>query len=130
MPACRSPRCLRRNSWLPQEAASCLRVAPSPAETGSLGVLASNGGTTLDREGGGVGGSACQLCGGARGRAYGVSFGALAVASGLDHQLVLDARVPAVGVGAVVLVLRAPFIVVVLSAALVAAGLRLLGWMA
>lgn len=47
-----------------------------------------------------------------------------------DHQLVVDARLPAVGVAAVLLALRAPFIVVVLSAALVAAGLRLLGWMA
>lgn len=47
-----------------------------------------------------------------------------------DHQLVLDARLPAVAVAAVLLVLRAPFIVVVLSAAIVAAVLRLLGWMA
>ncbi|MEO8261332.1 MAG: AzlD domain-containing protein [Pseudolysinimonas sp.] len=47
-----------------------------------------------------------------------------------DHQIVLDARVPAVGVAALLLVLRAPFIVVVLSAAVVAAVLRLLGWMA
>jgi hypothetical protein len=46
-----------------------------------------------------------------------------------DHQVVLDARLPAVGVAAVLLVLRAPFIVVVLSAAVVAAVLRLLGWM-
>lgn len=46
-----------------------------------------------------------------------------------DHQLVLDARLPAVGVAAVLLMLRAPFIVVVLSAAFVAAALRLLGWM-
>jgi hypothetical protein len=46
-----------------------------------------------------------------------------------DHQIVLDARLPAVGVAAVLLVLRAPFIVVVLSAAVVAAVLRLLGWM-
>jgi len=47
-----------------------------------------------------------------------------------DHQVVLDARVPAVGVAAVLLVLRAPFILVVISAAVVAAVLRLLGWMA
>lgn len=47
----------------------------------------------------------------------------------LDHQIVLDARVPAVAVAAVLLVLRAPFIVVVISAAVVAAVLRLLGWM-
>jgi hypothetical protein len=46
-----------------------------------------------------------------------------------DSTLVLDARVPAVGVAAVLLALRAPFIVVVLSGALVAAALRLLGWM-
>lgn len=46
-----------------------------------------------------------------------------------EHQIVLDARVPAVGVAAVLLALRAPFFVVVLSAALVAAGIRLLGWM-
>jgi branched-subunit amino acid transport protein len=47
-----------------------------------------------------------------------------------DHQIVLDARLPAVGVAAVLLAIRAPFIVVVLSAAIVAAVLRLLGWMA
>ncbi|MGN6501689.1 MAG: AzlD domain-containing protein [Pseudolysinimonas sp.] len=46
-----------------------------------------------------------------------------------DHQLVLDARLPAIGVAAVLLALRAPFVVVVISAALVAAVLRLLGWM-
>jgi hypothetical protein len=47
-----------------------------------------------------------------------------------DHQIVLDARVPALGVAAVLLALRAPFILVVLSAAIVAALLRLAGWMA
>jgi hypothetical protein len=47
-----------------------------------------------------------------------------------DHGIVLDARLPAVAVAALLLAVRAPFIVVVLSAALVAAGLRLLGWMA
>jgi Branched-chain amino acid transport protein (AzlD) len=47
-----------------------------------------------------------------------------------DHHIVLDARLPALVVAAALLVIRAPFIVVVLSAALVAAGLRLLGWMA
>jgi hypothetical protein len=47
-----------------------------------------------------------------------------------DHHIVLDARLPAVGVAALLLAVRAPFIVVVISAALVAAGLRLLGWMA
>jgi hypothetical protein len=46
-----------------------------------------------------------------------------------DHQLVLDARLPAIGVAAVLLALRAPFVVVVISAAIVAAVLRLLGWM-
>lgn len=46
-----------------------------------------------------------------------------------SQQLVLDARVPAVAVAAVLLALRAPFILVVLSAAVVAAVLRLLGWM-
>ena len=45
------------------------------------------------------------------------------------HQIVLDARLPAVGVAALLLAVRAPFIVVVISAALVAAGLRLAGWM-
>ena len=46
-----------------------------------------------------------------------------------DHQLVLDARVPALGVAALLLAVRAPFIVVVISAAIVAALLRLAGWM-
>lgn len=42
-------------------------------------------------------------------------------------QVVVDARLPALAVAAVALVLRAPFIVVVLLAAATAAGLRLLG---
>jgi hypothetical protein len=42
------------------------------------------------------------------------------------HRLVLDARVPAVAVAALLLWRRAPFVLVVLAAALVAAGLRLL----
>jgi hypothetical protein len=42
-------------------------------------------------------------------------------------EWVLDARVPAVGVAALLLWLRAPFIVVVIVAAGVAAGLRFLG---
>lgn len=42
-------------------------------------------------------------------------------------RLVLDARLPALAVAAVALALRAPFVVVVLLAALTAAGLRLLG---
>ncbi|MBI4944642.1 MAG: AzlD domain-containing protein [Actinobacteria bacterium] len=41
--------------------------------------------------------------------------------------LVLDARVPAVAVAAVLLWRRAPFVVVVVAAAVVAAGLRLAG---
>lgn len=45
--------------------------------------------------------------------------------SGTD--LVLDARIPALAVAAVALALRAPFIVVVVLAALVAAGVRALG---
>jgi hypothetical protein len=47
-----------------------------------------------------------------------------------DHQIVLDARLPALGVAAILLAVRAPFIVVVISAAIVAALLRLAGWMA
>jgi hypothetical protein len=45
------------------------------------------------------------------------------------HPVALDARLPAVGVAGVLLALRAPFIVVVVAAAVVAAVLRLLGWM-
>jgi len=44
-----------------------------------------------------------------------------------SQQLVLDARFPAVLVAGILLWLRAPFIVVVVAAAGVAAGLRLLG---
>ena len=44
--------------------------------------------------------------------------------------IVVDARVPAVIVAGVLLHMRASFLVVVLAAALVAAGLRLLGWAA
>lgn len=43
-------------------------------------------------------------------------------------EIVLDARLAAVGVGAVLLLLRAPFLVVVIAAAVTAAGLRALGW--
>ncbi|BDZ43900.1 hypothetical protein GCM10025865_31990 [Paraoerskovia sediminicola] len=43
------------------------------------------------------------------------------------QALALDARVPALGVAAVALALRAPFIVVVVLAAATAAGLRALG---
>lgn len=46
-----------------------------------------------------------------------------------DHQVVLDARLPALGVAAVLLAVRTPFIVVVAGAAVVAALLRLAGWM-
>lgn len=43
-------------------------------------------------------------------------------------EWVLDARIPAVGVAGLLLWLRAPFIVVVIAAAAVAAGLRFLGF--
>ena len=43
-------------------------------------------------------------------------------------QLVADARLVALAVAALLLVLRAPFLVVVIGAAVVAAGLRALGW--
>ena len=43
------------------------------------------------------------------------------------HTLVVDARLPAVGVAAIALALRAPFIVVVVAAAVTAAVLRALG---
>ena len=42
---------------------------------------------------------------------------------------VLDARVPAVVLAGILFAFRVPFIVVILVAALTAAGLRLLGWM-
>lgn len=45
-----------------------------------------------------------------------------------NSELVLDARVAALGVAAGMLALRAPYILVVLVAALVAAGLRALGF--
>lgn len=44
------------------------------------------------------------------------------------RALVLDARVVAVAVAAVLLWRRAPFVVVVVAAAAVAAGVRALGW--
>lgn len=46
-----------------------------------------------------------------------------------DGGISIDARIPAVGVAAVLLWLRAPFLVVIIAAAAVAAGLRALGWM-
>ncbi|AEG43999.1 AzlD domain-containing protein [Isoptericola variabilis] len=47
---------------------------------------------------------------------------------GDGQAVVLDARVPAIGVAAAALALRAPFVVVVVLAAASAAGLRALGW--
>ena len=46
---------------------------------------------------------------------------------GNGHRLVLDARVPALGVAAVLVWRRAPFLLVVLAAAGTAALLRALG---
>ena len=45
-----------------------------------------------------------------------------------DGTLVVDARLAAVGVAVVALLLRAPFIVVVVLGAVTAAALRALGW--
>ena len=44
-------------------------------------------------------------------------------------ELVLDARVPAVVIAGILFAFRVPFIVVIIVAALVAAGLRFVGWM-
>ncbi len=44
-------------------------------------------------------------------------------------DIVLDARVPAIALAAVLFALRVPFIVVVIAAAACAALVRLLGWM-
>lgn len=49
---------------------------------------------------------------------------------GAGMSLVLDARVPALGMAAVLFALRVPFVVVVIAAAGTAALLRLLGWAA
>ncbi|MBN9153129.1 MAG: AzlD domain-containing protein [Microbacterium sp.] len=49
-------------------------------------------------------------------------------ALGLGQAIVVDARLPAVAVAAGLLLLRAPFLVVVAGAAVVAALLRLWGW--
>lgn len=49
---------------------------------------------------------------------------------GAGQAIVVDARVPAVLVAAGLLMLRAPFLVVVAAAALTAALLRLWGWAA
>ncbi|WP_166983319.1 AzlD domain-containing protein [Paramicrobacterium fandaimingii] len=48
-------------------------------------------------------------------------------ALGNAQSIVIDARLPAVGVAALLLVLRAPFLVVVVAAAVVASLLRLAG---
>ena len=45
----------------------------------------------------------------------------------VGNQLELDARLPALAVAALLLFLKVPYILVVLSAALTAAGLRYLG---
>jgi hypothetical protein len=44
------------------------------------------------------------------------------------NQVEFDARVPALGVAAILFALRVPYIVVVIAAAGTAAGLRLLGF--
>ncbi|GAA3761607.1 AzlD domain-containing protein [Microbacterium kribbense] len=49
---------------------------------------------------------------------------------GAGQAVTLDARVPALAVAAGLLLIRAPFLVVVAAAALVAALLRLWGWAA
>lgn len=49
---------------------------------------------------------------------------------GPQQQLVLDARAAGVGAAVVALLLRAPFLAVILVAAGVAGGLRALGWAA
>lgn len=46
----------------------------------------------------------------------------------VGQSITVDARVPAVLVAAGLLAMRAPFLVVVIAAAAVAAGLRALGW--
>lgn len=48
--------------------------------------------------------------------------------TGPSGTLVIDARLAAVGVAVLALLLRAPFIVVVVAGAATAAGLRWLGW--
>ena len=44
------------------------------------------------------------------------------------QQLVIDARAAGLGAAVVALLLRAPFLVVVLAAAVTAAAVRMLGW--
>lgn len=48
--------------------------------------------------------------------------------TGPSGTLVVDARLAAVGVAVLALLLRAPFIVVVVAGAATAAGLRWIGW--
>ncbi|MEN9740476.1 MAG: hypothetical protein RLZ72_742 [Actinomycetota bacterium] len=50
--------------------------------------------------------------------------------AGAGSTVVVDARLAAVVVAGVLLWRKAPFIVVILVAALVAAGIRMVGWMA
>lgn len=47
---------------------------------------------------------------------------------GAGQGIVIDARLPALGVAAVLFALRAPFIIVIVAAAASAAGLRAIGW--
>lgn len=49
---------------------------------------------------------------------------------GAGQAVVVDARLPAIVVAAGLLALRVPFILVIVAAALTAAGLRALGWAA
>ncbi len=51
-------------------------------------------------------------------------------ALGVGQSIVVDARIPAVIVAAGLLLIRTPFLVVVMAAAIVAALLRLWGWAA
>ena len=51
-------------------------------------------------------------------------------ALGVGQAIVVDARIPALLVAAGLLLIRAPFLVVVIAAALTAALLRLWGWAA
>lgn len=48
--------------------------------------------------------------------------------AGAGQELVVDARLPAVAVAAVLFALKVPFVVVIISAAACAAVLRQLGW--
>ncbi len=47
---------------------------------------------------------------------------------GAGQGVVIDARLPALGVAAVLFALRAPFILVIIAAAAAAAALRAVGW--